>query len=125
MVLVDSSVYIGLLRSGRDPVAELAGRFEATEIAGCDIVRCEVLRGMIRPKAKADLTAFFDVLVHVTMDHRAWRDTEDLAWNLDRSRKVVPLTDLIIAVCALRAGAAVLTNDKHFALIPQLRLASW
>lgn len=125
MVLVDSSVYIHLLRTGADPVTELAARFEATEIAGCDLVRCEVLRGVIRPKAKTYLAEFFDLLVHVTMDHRAWKDTEKLAWRLDRSGKVLPLTDVIIAVCALRAGAKVLTRDRHFEMIPELRLAAW
>ena len=88
MVLVDSSVYIHLLRSGIDPVAALAEHFEATELVACDIVRCEVLRGVIRPKARADLAMFFDLLVHVTMDHRAWQETEDLAWHLDRAGRV-------------------------------------
>ncbi len=125
MVLVDSSVYIHLLRSGADAVAELTDRFATTEIAGCDLVRCEVLRGVIRPKTKTDLTQFFDLLVHVTMDHRAWRETEELAWRLDRDGKVLPLTDLIVAVCALRSGAEVLTRDRHFEMIPELTLASW
>lgn len=125
MVLVDSSVYIHLLRSGTDPVAALAERFEATELVGCDIVRCEVLRGIIRPKARADLGMFFDLLIHVTMDHRAWQEAEDLAWRLDRAGRVLPLTDVIIAVCALRAGASVLTRDQHFERIPELALAEW
>lgn len=125
MVLVDSSVYIHLLRTGTDPVAALAERFEATELVGCDIVRCEVLRGIIRPRARADLATFFDLLVHVTMDHRTWQETENLAWRLDRAGQVLPLTDIIIATCAFRAGASVLTRDRHFAQIPQLPLAEW
>ena len=59
------------------------------------------------------------------MDHRAWRETEELAWRLDRVGKVLPLTDLIIAVCALRTGAEVLTRDHHFEMIPELPLATW
>lgn len=125
MVLVDSSIYIGLLRAGRSPVLELEETFKSTDLVGCSVVRCEVLRGVIALPARAQLASFFDLLVHVATDHRVWRATEDLAWQLDRAGKVVPLTDLIIAVCALRAGAALLTNDKHFALIPQLQLASW
>lgn len=125
MVLVDSSVYIQLIRDGKDPVSTLAGTFDITEIAGCSVVRCEVLRGMIRPKAKAHLAAFFDLLIHVPTDHRVWEETEDLAWRLDRKGKVLPLTDLVIAVCALRLGAAVLTLDRHFEVVPQLQLASW
>lgn len=125
MVLVDSSVYIRLLRASRDPIAALAERFEATELVGCDLVRCEVLRGIVRPKVRADLATFFDLLVHVTMDRRAWKETEALAWRLDRTGNILPLTDLIIAVCALRANAALLTDDQHFRLIPHLRLISW
>jgi tRNA(fMet)-specific endonuclease VapC len=125
VVLVDSSIYIHLLRGGYDPVAALAERFEATELVGCDIVRCEVLRGVIRPKARADLGAFFDLLVHVTMDYRAWQETEELAWRLDRAGKILPLTDVIIAICAMRAGAEMLTRDRHFGMVPELQLAEW
>ncbi len=104
---------------------ELAGRFDVTELVGCDLVRCEVLRGVVRPKARTYLKEFFNLLVHVTIDHRAWKQTEELAWSLDRAGTVLPLTDLIIAVCALRADATVLTHDCHFEMIPQLRLAEW
>ncbi len=125
MVLVDSSIYIQLLRAGKDPVRELAGSFEITEIVICSVVRCEVLRGMIRPKAKSHLASFFDLLVHVATDHRVWHATEELAWQLDREGKVLPLSDLIIAVCAQAAGATVLTKDSHFQMVPRLQLASW
>ncbi len=125
MVLVDSSVYIDLLRRGADPVRELSERFEVTEIAGCNLVRCEVLRGMVRPKARAYLAEFFDLLVHVTMDRSAWQETEELVWSLDRAGKVLPLTDVIIAVCALRADAEMVTRDRHFDMIPQLRFTPW
>ena len=125
MVLVDSSIYVHLLQAGSDPVAQLAERFEVNELMACDAVRCEVLRGIIRPKVRADLAMFFDLLVHVTMDHRAWQETEDLAWRLDRTGNILPLTDLMIAVCAFRAGAELLTRDHHFKMIPRLRLVEW
>lgn len=125
MVLVDSSIYIGLLREHRNPALVLEEAFGQAELVGCDIVRCEVLRGMARPELRARLSVFFDVLIHVPTDYRVWRATEELAWKLDRAGKVLPLADLIIAVCALHAGAALLTTDKHFALIPRLQLASW
>ena len=125
MVLVDSSIYIHLLRRGDDPVETLTARYDPTEIVGCDVVRCEVLRGLVRPRAKSDLGQFFDLLIHVTMDHRAWKETEELAWRLDRAGKILPLTDLIIAACALHAGAAVVTLDRHFSMVPDLPLVAW
>ena len=125
MVLVDSSIYIQLLQAGKDPVHELARSLEVTEIVICNVVRCEVLRGIIRPKVKAHLASFFNLLVCVATDRRVWQATEDLAWQLDREGNVLPFTDLVIAVCALRAGAALLTNDSHFQRVPLLQLASW
>jgi predicted nucleic acid-binding protein len=37
----------------------------------------------------------------------------------------LPLTDLIIAVCAFRAEASIVTRDRHFEMIPNLRITSW
>ena len=125
MVLVDSSVYIHLLRGGFDPAAAVADRFDPAELVTCDIVRCEVLRGIVRRRMRQEFASFFDLLVHVTMDERAWQQTEELAWTLDRAGRTLPLTDLIIAVCALRAQAEVLTRDRHFQMVPELRLAEW
>ena len=125
MVLVDSSIYLELVRRRRHPALVLEEAFGEAELVGCSVVRCEVLRGIIRADLRSSLRDFFDLLIHVPTDRQVWQATEDLAWEMDRAGKVLPLADLVIAVCAMRVGAAVLTNDKHFALIPQVRLASW
>lgn len=41
---------------------------------------------------------------------------------MDRQGHMIPLTDIVIAACALEEGAAVLTNDRHFELVPGLRV---
>lgn len=125
MVLVDSSVYIRFQRLGIDPVEALMGRFNRRQLVICDLVRCEVLRGIVSPPARNDLHDFFDLLPHVQFDNRAWRATEELAWRMDRAGKVLPLTDLIIAVCALSVDAEILSDDRHFRLVPKLRAAQW
>ena len=45
-VLVDSNVYIGLLRRGFDPVAVLGPWAGSTDVATCGMVRLEVERGL-------------------------------------------------------------------------------
>jgi predicted nucleic acid-binding protein len=57
----------------------------------------------------------------VPTDDRLWADAEDLAWRLDRHGTTLPLTDIVIAACALRIDATVLTFDHHFEVIPDLR----
>lgn len=54
MILVDSTKYISWMRQGRNPVALLATSLTAGELLTCGIVRIEVPRGVIKPKAKAE-----------------------------------------------------------------------
>lgn len=121
-VLIDSNVYIDLLRQRRDPVRELGARFDLTDIACCGIVRAEVLRGVQGPKLRDALSRFFSITQMIGTTERLWEQTWQLAWQLDRQGRVLPLTDIIIAACALSTGAAVMTRDAHFSQIPDLRV---
>jgi predicted nucleic acid-binding protein len=63
-------------------------------------------------------------MVNVPTDDRLWLAAEEMLWRLDRQGVRLPLTDAVIACCAQRIGAVVLTFDRHFALIPGLRVIS-
>ena len=63
-----------------------------------------------------------DIMINIRTDAAFWPDATDLAWQLDRQGKVIPGTDIIIAACALRTSAAVLTFDAHFRAIDGLRV---
>jgi predicted nucleic acid-binding protein len=80
----------------------------------------EVLRGVLDPRQRSRVEAFFDLLPEVPMDRELWQKAADLAWKLDREGRVLPVTDLIIAVSALDSGAAVITRNKHFWEVPGL-----
>jgi predicted nucleic acid-binding protein len=121
-VLVDSCVYITLLREGLDPATELLQRTSLDDLGTCGMVRMEVLRGLKVPKVKTRLSEFFDVLQNVPTDNRIWDEATELAWQLGREGTTLPAQDILIATCARRLGAAVLTFDKHFAMIPKLRV---
>ena len=90
----------------------------------CGMVRLEVLRGLKHPKAFQRISSFLDIMINVRTDAAFWPDATDLAWELDRQGKVIPGTDIIIAVCALRTSAAVMTSDAHFRAIDGLRVIS-
>ena len=80
----------------------------------CRVVRAEVLRGVVKSKMKADWIEFFDLLPEVPTDTRLWREVSELAWKLDREGRVLLLTDIAIACCALREIALLISTDKHF-----------
>jgi predicted nucleic acid-binding protein len=120
-VLADSSYYIQALRAGRDPLKALALAAATRDLVICGVVRCEVARGITRLQVLERFQAVWNVMINVPTDNRLWDAVERLAWELDRGGIVLPLTDLIIACCAQRIDAVVLTFDKHFSQIPGVR----
>jgi len=116
--LVDSNVFISLLRRGEDPLRWLETRLE--DIYTCGMVRLEVLRGLKSQRQRDEVGCFFDVLCNVRTDDRLWESAAELAWKLDRAGGTIPAQDILIASCALRAGVPVLTADRHFDRIPGL-----
>lgn len=122
MILVDSNIYIRISRQGLDPSEKLMRDFKVTDLATCGVVEAEVLRGLRFPKRRQRMTDFFSLLQRLPTPSSLWDEVSDLAWTMDRKGIVLPLTDLIIAACALRARAAVLTYDQHFSNIPGLKL---
>jgi predicted nucleic acid-binding protein len=121
-VLVDSNVYIGLLRRGLDPVEVLGAWAGPTDLATCGMVRLEVERGLRVEQVHRHLKAFFDVLIMIPTGHPAWARATDLAWSLDRRGITLPSQACLIAACAQAAGAAVLTDDRHFDHIPGIEV---
>ena len=123
-VLVDSNVYIDLLRVRKDVVATLYDWAEVRDrnLAICGMIRVEVLRGLKSLKAFQSISSLMDVMINVPSDNRLWSEATDLAWSLDRKGIVIPGPDAVIAASALRSGAAVMTSDAHFSKIEGLRV---
>jgi len=121
-VLIDSNVYIGFLRKGEDPIVKLEEKVSLLDVVCCGVVKAEVMRGIKSVRLRARLGHFFSITQMVGTSARLWDEVWQLAWKLDRQGSVLPLTDIIIASCALREGAAVMTSDRHFEQIPGLRV---
>ncbi len=123
-ILVDSSVYIRLMRQRLDPVAVLFEHYDTVNLVTCGMVRLEVLRGVRVQRARTQLEAFMAVMQYVPADERLWREATDLAWRIDRLGNAIQATDAVIAASALRLGASVLTLDSDFQRVPGLHVLS-
>jgi predicted nucleic acid-binding protein len=121
-VLVDSCWYIEHLRNRRDPMRELMPIAFTRDVATCGVVRCEVGRGISDPARRRKFDARWNVMLYVPTDHSLWAEAEELLWKLDRQGLVLPMNDVVIACCARRIGAVVLTHDAHFHQIPGIRV---
>ena len=122
MFLIDSSVYIDTLRQGRDPIHVFSNEFETELLMTCGIVVCEVLRGIRDPNIFNRMESFFGLLHPVEFDDTYWADAYNLAWKMDRAGVILPLSDILIASAALATNATVVSSDKHFSSIPDLRV---
>jgi predicted nucleic acid-binding protein len=122
MILIDSCIYIPLLRRGMDPAEEFSVLAEEFDIVTCGVVRCEITRGLKTQRARERLSAWLDVQVYVPTMHRVWARAEQIAWETGKMGQTIPLTDAIIAACALESGSALLTLDRHFTWIAGLTI---
>jgi predicted nucleic acid-binding protein len=123
-VLADSSYYIRLLRERQDPLRALALAGATRDLAICGVVRCEVGRALRQPETQRRFQACWDVMVNVPTDNHLWEDVERTLWEMDREGNILSLTDVVIACCAKRINAVVLTFDNDFLRIPGVRVVS-
>ncbi len=123
-ILVDSSVYIRLMRRRLDPVAVLFEHYDTVNLLTCGMVRLEVLRGVKQARARERLDAFMSVMQYVQTDERLWRAATSLAAQSDRLGVPIQATDALIAASALSKGASVLTLDSDFKRVPGLHVLS-
>ena len=122
-IIVDSAVYIDRLRAGHDIRQELMPYLANGMLFNCGVVRGEVIRGFKNMRMKAEMTAFFNIIPEVPTNAKMWQLIAEMAWTLDRtSGGHRPLTDIIIARCAMHIGAVLVSPDKHFRDIPGLKL---
>jgi len=121
-IIVDASVYIAHLRAARDVRALLVPHLRAAALYNCGVIRAEVVRGMKSSSKRDGMVAFFDIIPEIPCDAKVWRTVSELGWNLGRKGKWPPVTDLVIAACAMRVGAMLVTLDKHFEDIDGLPL---
>ena len=119
-VLVDSNIFIGLLHRKLDPVVELGGWIGDGDLATCGMIRLEVERGLRSSRLKKHISGLLDVMIYGHSSTKTWQRASQLAWELDRTGRTLPATDLLIATIALEMGASVLTADRHFSHIPGL-----
>lgn len=117
-LMVDSSWYIHTSRNGRDPLIELALTAESRDIAVCGLVMSEVGRGIRQSRYLDRYRRAWDHMLFVPSNQDRWKETLEMAWQLDRKGEILPVQDIHIAVCSLHIGAAILTRDAHFSKIP-------
>ena len=125
-LLPDTSIWVDYLREGASGVAgALDGHLDQESVLVCGPVLAELLAGTASDR-RDDLWLALGNLSWAELDHASWRKAGEIANDLRRSGRSVPLTDVVIAVACVGAGASLWTRDRDFDAIrdvlPELEL---
>jgi hypothetical protein len=119
LFLVDTSVWIYALR--KEPVAQIRDRIDSLlqedAVITTGIIKLEILAGAKTEKEYTRLKSRFDALESVKTDDDLWQRACEHGFNLRRRGLTIPSTDILIATCALQAGAILVHADAHFGLM--------
>ena len=124
MVLVDSSVWIDLLRARKTPpVAALRGLLEGDEAALAPVIYQEILQGAASPRHFAKLREYFDSLPFLLPVHPI--DTYAAAAELYvacRKQGITPRSphDCLVARIAAEHEVALLHDDRDFEALARI-----
>ena len=117
MILVDSNILIDYYR---DRNSELAKKIDSMQIAICGVVKSEILHGA---KSYDEVDKFLASFTTFDLLHTDEYDFEGVGLILKTLREnglAVPLTDVMIAFCAMKYDVPLWTQDGHFRLIQGL-----
>lgn len=121
--LADTSAWTASRRQAEQERA-FGERLAAGEIATCDAVMMELLRGTRDAAELERRRADLDVLRRCPISERVWRRAMDVMHALAEHgpfhHRRPPLVDLLVAAAAEAAEVPVLHYDRHFELIAEV-----
>lgn len=122
-VLPDTCAWIDFFAGKATVVANLvAVSLQNSPVFTCGPILSELLQGA---RGEHDRKAVLDAhrsLEYAEATPAVWVRAGDLAAELRRSGTTVPLSDLLIAAIAIEQRLEIITADRHFGLIPGVRV---
>lgn len=135
MYLLDTTVWIDLIRTNSPPIRRKLATHSKSVIALSIITACELQYGLERHAAKypylrtrqqsllENILASFEVLA---LDHGVMEIYGRLRAKLESSGHAIGSLDTFIAAHALSVGATLVTsNAKEFSRVPGLHIEDW
>ncbi len=116
-VLVDTSAWVAYFRGDKDAVKRIDPLLRRGEAALSGPVYAELLSGARTRSAFEELRALLGALNWLDEPPVAWDRVAEARFALARQGVQASLVDLLIAVTAAEAGAALLTRDSNFGRI--------
>ena len=122
-IIVDTTIWIEFFR---DPQLthsnHLKDLLRQQRVVMVGMVLAEIVQGVKDPKEARLVLASFKKLPYSEMTRDRWQQAGEISASLRKKGMTIPLSDLIIAACALAQGCEVYTLDPHFKRIPGVKI---
>jgi predicted nucleic acid-binding protein len=123
LCLIDTSAWIAFFR-GHEPLASTVDSVLADGSAAlCGMVELEIRQGL--RQGETALLSLLSATIRLSTTEEDYAQAGELLAELRRRGVTLPATDGLIAQVALRHGASLLDNDRHFEHIDALSRVPW
>jgi predicted nucleic acid-binding protein len=122
-ILVDTSVWIGFFRDANNLPGQFRELVQAGQVVTCGIVIAELLAGVRNANERESIETGMAGLDYLEMNQSTWILVGETLAALRRAGKTLPISDVILAGLAIQNECSVLTFDRHFRSIPNLKLS--
>lgn len=116
--VLDSSIWVEIERENASVLDRVQPLIDKNEVCLVDVIVAELLRGAKTPRDYKRLDQVFSDFLQLKTE---WSRVADLAFQVSRKGFHPPLVDLYIAQCVLENKKALITQDKHFRQIANVR----
>jgi predicted nucleic acid-binding protein len=90
------------------------------EASICGMIELEILQGL-RPRERERVSELFSALAYVETERRDYVLAGERLGDLRRQGLTIPSADALIGVLCIRYSIPLLTSDKHFDHLPDVK----
>ena len=128
LYLLDTNTVSYFLRAAYVQLDERLDKARTSEVGVAAVTEAELLYGLAKNPSKMRKELVEDFLRHANVlafDSRTARVYAGLRSNLEKAGRPLAPFDLMIAANAIAADATLITSDRAFAMVPDLRCEDW
>jgi hypothetical protein len=121
-IIVDTTIWIEFFRNSESTVSEhVKDLLRQRRVVMVGMVLSEIVQGVKDPKKAKLVLSSFTKLPYSEMTRDRWQQAGEISASLRKKGTTLPLSDLIIAACALDEDCEVYALDPHFKKIPGVK----
>lgn len=121
-IIVDTSVWIEYFKNNADIASFMEKNLLEDNIAIVGIIVSELIQGIKHIRDREIIRSNINALEYIDIKYEDWVATGELSGTLRKNGVTLPLTDIVIAAAAIKHDLQLATLDRHFKLIPDLKL---